>query len=1069
MSIFRNTLQPSVQAQLNARQKALSSRTPDAIIQANTRNSWVRMTSAVDVENDGGKLAKQYVMFGGTLNNKKLREGVGDQPHAYSTTSPSGTSYNSTAKAGTAGIKPMPGITSIDIKSKSAYGSLREVTVNFVCHNIQQLEDLELLYMRPGYTTLIEWGWAPYLNNNGKIETNIDFYDSVLNGGKERDEVFLELYQKSVKKEHNYDAMYGYVKNYNWTARMDGGYNCQTTIISIGEIMESLKAGYLPFDVDGVIRQKGLLGLVPPTSALFTPGVTNLYLEAYSKNILAGLCQEIYNYCADPVNFTLDINFPKLPKTNTTNYVAKEFYDYNLFKFDYKTTEIPNSLASSGKQVYITLESFVKLLNDYVLLYAGKDKDAAKPFITISTNSNTYETGSASPLLCLAHPLQVSVDPTICLITNNIWAKGVDFAGISDGTENGTPGLYDTQALDIYNKLKSAGIFTDENPIGTKLLEYIGYGKPDYNVNNAKEFVRSFAKVWRQKNPNVIVNVAGEIRVLLDKLTNNVGFDTNDPTYQTLFSIDTINANDAEEKDVTAVAAKIAAGGNPFGVEYLATLAKGNILFENKNETGFIGNIYLNVDFLYRLSVEPGLLDPKTQELKLFDYLRNVLKNVQESIGGVNNFEIHVDPIDSVARIIDLNYVDAIPKIEAYSRAYQIEMHNLSGSVRSYDLQSQIFPEQGAMIAIGAQVKATSAQGTAASTLLDFNNNLYDRILGKKYDSPLSNQFAFSNNDDGNEKFENLKTNLNIIRTFLFEQPTILDNDQSVNNQEKASEYKSALRDIIVYFQETVKSNTTGRAIIPVKISLTMDGIGGLIIGHLFKIPKDLLPRGYGSDNVGGKLIQTITSIGHKVENGDWTTTIDALNIVTNSPSGLDKTFNDLLTETKTGFKVKTPLGFQNLTGPWTERAFQIITRFEGFEPVAKYDINHYRGGYGSDKKLVNGVLENVTLNTTFTKEEAKATLIYELANSYGPRVVGQIGINVWGKLTSNQQAALVSYAYNAGAGALNNWGITKNLQDGRHDLAAQNIRRGPTTAGGVVLAGLVSRREQESILFTTA
>jgi hypothetical protein len=733
------------------------------------------MTSAVNVNGDGGKLANQYVMFGGTLNNKQLRSGVGDQSHAYSTTSPSGTSYNSTAKAGTAGIKPMPGITSIDIKSKSAYGSLREVTINFVCHNIQQLEDLELLYMRPGYTALIEWGWAPYLNKNGKIETNIEFYDDVLKGGKERDEVFLDLYKLSVKKEHNYDALYGYVKNYNWTARMDGGYNCQTTLISIGEIMESLKASYLPFDVDGVIRQKGLLGLVPSNAALFTPGAPAPSLEAYSKNILAGLCQEIYDYCK--VDFASG-NFPKLPKQNTTNYVAREFYDYDLFVFDYKTTEIPNTLASSGTQVYITLESFVKLLNDYVLLYAGKDAKTAKPFITISTNSNTYETGTSDPLLCLAHPLQVSVDPTVCLITNPLWAGGIAFDGV--------------------------------------------------NVDRSS-----------------------------------------------------------------------------FSVEYLKTLSSGNILFENKNETGFIGNIYLNIDFLYRLSIEPGLLDPKTQDLKLFDYLRNVLKNVQESIGGVNNFEIHVDPIDNVARIIDLNYVDVLSKTNAYNKAFQIEMHNLSGSVRSYELQSQIFPEQGAIIAIGAQVKATSAQGTSASTLLDFNSNLEDRIIPKKIDPPLSNSFAF--NDNGNEKFKKLKTNLNTIREFFFEQPTILDNGQSGHDQEKASEYKNALRDTIIYFQETIKSNTTGRSIIPVKISLTMDGIGGLIIGHLFKIPLDLLPRGYGSDSVGGKLIQTITSISHKVENGDWTTTIDAQNIVTKEPSGLDKTFNDLLIQTQQGIVIKTP------------------------------------------------------------------------------------------------------------------------------------------------------------------
>jgi hypothetical protein len=86
-----------------------------------------------------------------------------------------------------------------------------------------------------------------------------------------------------------------------------------------------------------------------------------------------------------------------------------------------------------------------------------------------------------------------------------------------------------------------------------------------------------------------------------------------------------------------------------------------------------------------------------------------------------------------------------------------------------------------------------------------------------------------------------------------------------------------------------------------------MDGIGGLIIGHLFKIPPDLLPRGYGSDTVGGKLIQTITSISHKIENGDWTTTIDALNITTKESSGITTTFNDLLTEGKDKFKIKTP------------------------------------------------------------------------------------------------------------------------------------------------------------------
>jgi hypothetical protein len=243
MSIFRETFTPEVKGQLRARQNAAQRKKPTDIIYQNSRNSWVRMTSSVNVKGKSD-LAESYVLQGGILNDRldySLRSGVGTSDKAYSNTSPSGNSYNISARAGTAGLKPMPGIKSVDIKSKTAYGSLREETVNFVANNQQQLEDLELLYMRPGYTVLIEWGWSPYLDNNGDINSKVPFYDKVLKGGVSRDQIFSDLFKLSRENFGNYDAMFGYVKNYNWTARMDGGYDCTTTVISIGEILESNK------------------------------------------------------------------------------------------------------------------------------------------------------------------------------------------------------------------------------------------------------------------------------------------------------------------------------------------------------------------------------------------------------------------------------------------------------------------------------------------------------------------------------------------------------------------------------------------------------------------------------------------------------------------------------------------------------------------------------------------------------------------------------------------------------------------------------------------------------------
>ena len=59
-----------------------------------------------------------------------------------------------------------------------------------------------------------------------------------------------------------------------------------------------------------------------------------------------------------------------------------------------------------------------------------------------------------------------------------------------------------------------------------------------------------------------------------------------------------------------------------------------------------------------------------------------------------------------------------------------------------------------------------------------------------------------------------------------------------------------------------------------------MDGIGGLIIGNLFKLNSGVIPRGYKGDKIGSKLAQTITGISHTVSNNDWVTKIEALNII---------------------------------------------------------------------------------------------------------------------------------------------------------------------------------------------
>ena len=423
MSIFKDSFKPEIRNQLKTRQAAIYNRSPKDIQYFNARNSWIRMTSSVNVNDDKGALASKNILQGGTLNNGKLRSGIGSANEAYSTRTPGGTADNRL------GIRLMPGITGIDVKSKSAYGSLREVVVNFNCWDIRQLEDLELLYMRPGYTVLVEWGWLPYLDNKGELKNNIDFTkNDIISKTPTKEDLFKSIYDTAVKEYNgNYDAMFGYVKNYSWSAREDGGYDCTTTIISVGEVLESLKVNYAPFNNLDTISKTGLIApRVPDVSISDLPDLKKIY----SKNILAGLFYELYT-----------VGNKKMPGTqdegkNLTIFDSAKNNYYDLFK---KTINIvggdgesssDGKIGASDEQIYITLEGLCNVINNYVTF---KDSNSNRSYVKCSVLDREYLADTLTApapltgdgyLLCLAHPLQLSVDPTVCVINSPVWANG---------------------------------------------------------------------------------------------------------------------------------------------------------------------------------------------------------------------------------------------------------------------------------------------------------------------------------------------------------------------------------------------------------------------------------------------------------------------------------------------------------------------------------------------------------------------------------------------------------------------------------------------------------------------
>ena len=104
------------------------------------------------------------------------------------------------------GMVAMPGIIDAEIRTKSSNGSLREAKINFRAHNKRQLEVLETLYMRPGYTMLVEWGWSPYINNERKIAYFPEVLDEWFDPQSTDDFLSALIVKRKIESGGNYDG-----------------------------------------------------------------------------------------------------------------------------------------------------------------------------------------------------------------------------------------------------------------------------------------------------------------------------------------------------------------------------------------------------------------------------------------------------------------------------------------------------------------------------------------------------------------------------------------------------------------------------------------------------------------------------------------------------------------------------------------------------------------------------------------------------------------------------------------------------------------------------------------------
>jgi hypothetical protein len=414
-----------IREQVDTRQKIYGTtinRTNEQLQYLNANTGWVRLASSVDIKANteirgfpaslkNNELAKKYVLFGGIGGAQGTNfNNLYENPFNTEAYGIGGLEF---------GIKPMPGIKSAQIKTLTR-GSLKEATIQITANNRTQFDIIDILYLRLGFTMLLEWGHASYFDNTEMFINDNRFGNDVgfLNGSYGYDDILDTIQYSRLASKGNYDAIAGKVVNFNWKYNRDGTYDITLILRSLGDVIESLKANILLGDGEDTLK-------IPPT-LLQRPNVSNApptLLQRPNANIINTI---VPNYTNSSTINPLP-NISEQPATSYSNSIEKltlqlkqsinqltVFSDSGMQISEDKDYFGQAYNGESSTQYYIRLGYFLGWLEKNILPKVKKSK--ISPIIKIDNDIDSN--------IILLHSDQISADPSICTFKKSILIEG---------------------------------------------------------------------------------------------------------------------------------------------------------------------------------------------------------------------------------------------------------------------------------------------------------------------------------------------------------------------------------------------------------------------------------------------------------------------------------------------------------------------------------------------------------------------------------------------------------------------------------------------------------------------
>ena len=266
------------------------------------------------------------------------------------------------------------------------------------------------------------------------------------------------------------------------------------------------------------------------------------------------------------------------------------------------------------------------------------------------------------------------------------------------------------------------------------------------------------------------------------------------------------------------------------------------------------------------------------------DFLKDLIKGITQSLGGVNKITITVTE-DGLIKFIE-EIPQRLKKVEdeieyARFKTFGVEPGVEGSFLTSLDLNAEIPSSFTATVAIGSQSNGNQKSGNATA-FSNYNAGLKDRIIPEKVLSTDDNESTTEGEDKKQEVTieSNFKKIIKVGSSFRSPFGAIYnaknwfpENIDTLSNLNTT--HASLILGRLTQPDSKGEQQLQSPFFLPFNFSLEMEGLSGMKLYQKFKISEEILPPSYEK---GGVDIQ-IKGINHTVNNSGWKTKLDTQSV----------------------------------------------------------------------------------------------------------------------------------------------------------------------------------------------